>query len=595
VGAEEYGDVAADPLHPNIVYGGKLNRFDFATGDVQNVSPDPVRSGQYRWVRTMPVLFSPADPRLLYLAANMLFATVDGGTNWSTISPDLTRESYDTPASVGVFRDLDLEKGQHRGVIYTVAPSPLRKNLIWAGTDDGLIHVTHDGGAHWQNVTPADLTPWSKVSLLEASHLDSLAAYAAVNRFRLDDVRPHLYRTRDGGRTWSPIAHAIPDDEVVNAVREDPVRPGLLFAATERTVHVSFDDGDNWQSLRLNLPATAVRDIVVHDADLVIGTHGRSFWILDDIAPLRQIDTARAASESFLYRPSRATRVRWNRNPDTPPPPDEPAGQNPPDGAILDYRLGHAATSPVTLEILNGRRNVVRRFSSTDAPDSLVVGRNLPDYWIRRPRALSAAAGAHRFVLDLHEPAPAAARFEYPIAAVANDTPREPRGPWVLPGAYTIRLRVDGQSQEQPLEVRMDPRVTTARGDLVRQCELSSQLAHGIRRDSLALAEVRALRARLKTVRTQSPSDSTAVDSLDQRAAPIETGVGVQRAKPGELPPANLTRLQSDLARLYDGLQDSDAAPTTAHIATAARLQQSLLDLETQVRAVLSRPVPGAP
>ena len=595
VGAEEYGYVAADPLHPNIVYGGKLNRFDFATGDVQNVSPDPIRSGQYRWVRTMPVLFSPLDPRLLYLAANVLFTTVDGGTNWSTISPDLTRERYDTPASVGVFRDLDPEKGLHRGVIYTVAPSPLRKNLIWAGTDDGLIHVTHDGGAHWQNVTPPDLTPWSKVSLLDASHFDSLAAYAAVNRFRLDDVRPHVYRTRDGGKTWSEIVRGIPADEVVNAVREDPVRPGLLFAATERTVHVSFDDGDNWQSLRLNLPATAVRDLVVHDVDLVIGTHGRSFWILDDIAPLRQIDAARAASGAFLYQPSRATRVRWNRNTDTPLPPDEPAGQNPPDGAILDYRLARDATGPVTLEILNHSREVVRRFSSTDAPDSLIAGRNVPDYWIRRPRILPAAAGAHRFVWDLHAPAPATARFEYPIAAIANDTPREPRGPWVLPGTYTVRLQVDGQSQEQPLEVRMDPRVATPHEALVRQFELSAQLARGMRRDSLALAQVRALRARLKARRTSSPGDSTAVDSLDQHAARLETGAGAPPAKPGEPGPANLARLQSGLARLYDVLQESDAAPTTAHIATAARLQQSLLDLEGQVRTLLDRPVPGAP
>jgi photosystem II stability/assembly factor-like uncharacterized protein len=259
VGAEEYGYVAADPLHPGVVFGGKLSRYDWRTGDVQNVTPDPLRVGDYRWIRTMPVLFSPADPRVLYTAANVVFKTTDGGQHWTAISPDLTRASYALPGNVGVFASLDAEHGSHRGVVYSLAPSAKRVHLLWAGSDDGLIHVTHDGGAHWGDVTPPDLTPWSKVAMLEASHFDTLEAYAAINRFRLDDLRPHVYRTRDAGRTWSEIVSGLPEGEVVNTVRDDPACRGLLFAGTERSVYVSFDDGDHWQTLRLNLPGTSVR------------------------------------------------------------------------------------------------------------------------------------------------------------------------------------------------------------------------------------------------------------------------------------------------------------------------------------------------
>ncbi|HEV2104430.1 MAG TPA: glycoside hydrolase, partial [Candidatus Eisenbacteria bacterium] len=427
VGAEEYGYVAPDPLHPNLVFGGKLERWDWNTHEVRNVSPEPVRAGRYRWVRTMPVLFSPVDPHVLYLAANVLFASADGGQSWRTLSPDLTRAAYPVPPSLGAFTPLDPEHGRHRGVIYTIAPSFTRANLIWVGTDDGLIHVTHDGGATWRNVTPAALTAWSKVSLMEASHFDTLEAYAAVNRLRLDDLRPHVHRTRDGGRTWTEIVAGLPADAVVNAVREDPVTRGLLYAGTERGVCVSFDDGEHWQSLQLDLPVSAVRDLVVHDDDLVVGTHGRGFWILDDVTPLRQIAAA-AAANAYLYRPETAVRVRGNTNTDTPLPPDEPVGENPPDGAILDFHLAHAARGPVTLEVLDAAGALVRRYSSADPPDSVQRDLNIPEYWIRPPQPLPAAAGTHRFVWDLRYAPPAALRHDYPIAAVFHDTPREPRG-----------------------------------------------------------------------------------------------------------------------------------------------------------------------
>ncbi|HEY0783040.1 MAG TPA: glycoside hydrolase, partial [Thermoanaerobaculia bacterium] len=288
VGAEEYGYVAPDPLHPNLIFGGKVQRFDWTTGDVQDVSPEPVRSGKVRYVRTLPLVFSPADPHTLYFGASVLFKTTDGGNSWQTVSPDLTREKPEVPAVLGTFAKLDPQHGDHRGVIYTVAPSPKDVNLIWAGTDDGLIHLTRDGGGHWQNVTPKELTSWSKVSMLEASHFDAGAAYAAINRFRLDDLAPHAYRTHDHGATWTEIVRGIPRGCVVNAVREDPVRRGLLYAATERGVFASWNDGDDWQPLQRNLPTTAVRDLVVHGDDLVVGTHGRGFWILDDVAALRE-------------------------------------------------------------------------------------------------------------------------------------------------------------------------------------------------------------------------------------------------------------------------------------------------------------------
>ncbi len=563
VGAEEYGYVAPDPLRPNLVYGGKLSRFDWTTGDVQDVTPEPVRAGpasQYRFVRTMPLLFSPLDPRILYFAGNVVFKTLNGGHSWQVISPDLTRASYDVPANLGAFTGLDPEHGQHRGVVYTIAPSFQRINLLWAGTDDGLIHVTHDGGRSWKNVTPPALTPWSKVSLMEASHSDTLEAYAAVNRFRLDDLRPHIFRTKDGGRTWAEVVAGIPPNEVVNAVREDPVRRGLLFAGSERAVYVSFDDGDHWQSLRLEMPATAIRDLVIHDSDLVVGTHGRSFWILDDITPLRQLDARTTGAAAVLFRPAGAVRVRWNRNPDTPLPPDEPAGKNPPDGALLDYYLKFAATGPVTLTVLDRRGRVVRQYSSADQPAPPESTVNIPTWWIRPPQVLSAAAGMHRFVWDLHYPPPASLSHEYPISATYRDTPREPRGPWVLPGTYTVRLAVDGKVYTQPLTVRMDPRVRTPAGGLAQQFALAQRLVSALRQDSVALGEVRAR----KSAGGGPGAPAAVLDSLD-------TG---------------LARLNGQLARAYGVIEGSDETPTTQAAAAVGRLELDLAALLARWRRV---------
>jgi photosystem II stability/assembly factor-like uncharacterized protein len=596
VGAEEYGYVAPDPLHPNLIYGGKISRFDWATGQVRDVSPEPVRAGKLRYVRTLPVIFSPVDPHVLYFGTNVLFKTVDGGDHWQTISPDLTRETYEEPPNVGIFSANETEKGKRRGVIYTVGPSFKSVNLIWAGTDDGLIQLTRDGGKHWRNVTPPALTPWSKVSLLEASHFDLGTAYAAINRFRLDDIAPHLLRTHDFGASWKEITHGLPAGNVVNAVREDPVRRGLLYAATERGVYVSWNDGEDWQSLRGNLPPTAVRDIVVHGDDLVVGTHGRAFWILDDIASLRQLEPEAVAADAHLFRPPAAYRLRRDLNTDTPLPPEEPAGQNPPDGAILDYYLktgptetaaaaadaANAAETPasaaVTLEILDSRGQLVRRYASTDAPEPVDAKElAVPTYWVRPARVLPASAGTHRFVWDLRYPAPTALERDYPISAIYRDTPREPRGPFVLPGTYQVRLTAGGKTYTQPLTVRMDPRVKATPETLARQLTLAREIAAKLERDSAAVQQAKALRKALQAASASASAASAlgeAVQALDGRLAALLEG-----SRRGE---DSLTGLNGALSHLYEIVEGADQPPTS-------QVQKSALDLERQLGVLLGR------
>jgi photosystem II stability/assembly factor-like uncharacterized protein len=591
VGVEEYGYVAPDPLDPNIVYGGKVTRFDRRTGQTQDVGPAPA-SGKYRFLRTAPLLFSPVDPHVLYLGGSVLFKTANGGRSWDVISPDLSREKPEVPDSIGVYRTPEMARQPRRGVIYTVAPSYRDADTIWAGTDDGLIHVTRDGGKSWKDVTPPGLTAWSKVSLLDAGRFDADTAYAAINRIRLDDQRPHIYRTHDGGKTWQEIVRGLPEGPV-NVVREDPERRGLLFAGTERAVSVSFNDGDDWQPLRLNMPATSIRDLVIHGDDVVVGTHGRSFWILDDITPLRQLDARVAAADVHLFRPQTAYRVRNNLNPDTPLPPDEPAGQNPPDGAIIDYHLKEASAGPVTLQIFDDKGRLVRRFSSTDKPEPVNEKElDIPAYWIRPQQVLSAAAGSHRFVWDLHYPPPPGPR-RYPIAAVYRDTPSEPLGPWVLPGRYTVRLTVAGKGQEQPLTVKMDPRVKTSAEGLMQQFELSQSCAEGIGQVYQALEQVRKLREQVQDRRDRAGKGplADALAELDDKLHVLEGGErrrGRRLAGPGE---PTLTRLAGELDRLLDVLQGADVAPTTQAVAAAEETQKALRELLDRWREVTDRDV----
>jgi photosystem II stability/assembly factor-like uncharacterized protein len=515
VGVEEYGYVAPDPLHPNLIYGGKVTRFDRTTGQVQQVGP-VLRPGQYRFVRTMPLLFSTVDPHVLFLGSNVLFKTVNGGRGWDSISPDLTREKYDIPASVGVYTEEARKQATRRGVIYTIAPSHKDVNVIWAGTDDGLIHVTRNGGKTWNNITPKELTPWSKVSMLDASPFDDVTAYAAINRIRLDDLKPHIYRTHDGGKSWAEIVTGLPDAPV-NTVREDPVRKGLLYAGTELAVYVSFDDGDHWQPIQRNMPPISIRDLTIHENDLVAGTHGRGFWILDDIAPLRQFNAETAAVDAHLFRPSPAMRVRWNNGTDTPLPPEEPAGQNPPDGAILYYNLKSAASGPVTLEIFDSSMKLVRRYASDDKPDPIDPSLNVPTYWIRPTEILSPTAGLHRFVWDLCYPPPEGVDHEYPISAIVHDTPRYPLGALVMPGEYSVKLTVEGKSYLQPLTVKMDPRVKTSLAGLRQQFDLAQRIIGLMHTAPKLKTELGALLAAVEGADVApTPAMVQAVDSIER-------------------------------------------------------------------------------
>ncbi len=566
VGAEEYGYVAADPLDPNIIYGGKISRYDKRTGQSQNIAPEAVRSGKYRFLRTAPVLFSPVDSKTLFYAGNVLFKTRDGGNSWQIISPDLSRESWDVPQSVGIFSTPDLKTMPRRGVIYTVAPSYKDVNTIWCGTDDGLIHVTRDGGKTWNNVTPSSITSWSKISIIDAGHFDVNAAYAAVNRIRLDDMLPHIYKTHDGGKTWKEIVNGLPDDPI-NVVREDPKQKGLLFAGSERAVYVSFDDGEHWQSLRLNMPATSIRDLVVKDDDLVIGTHGRSFWILDDIESLRQI-SQRKLQSTVLFKPASAYRVRWNMNTDTPLPPEEPSGQNPPDGAMIDYYLSDNANN-VVLEVVDARGNKVAVYSNRDTFYKIPPV-NIPLYWIRPQQILSAQKGAHRFVWDLHyqqlNVAPS-----YPIAAVYQNTAPNSTAPWVMPGNYTVKLTVDEKTFSQELAVKMDPRVKTSVKDLQAQHDFSHQ-AYSNRKQVLQIIDQ-------ISILKEKAKDQAIIDSLNK----LQNGIrGSQEA--------SFTQLNGTFASLHDLLQNSDMPPTKQMMASMKEANinfQRLLQKWTEMKRKL--------
>ena len=541
VGVEEYGYAVPDPRNPDIVYGGKITRYDRRTAQNQNISP--VAGGRggpapapgtpaYRTVRTLPVVFSPVDQRTLYFGNNYLWKTVDGGVTWTRLGDDPTRKTYELPSTIGKYSDPSL--AIQRGVIYSIAPSYLDVNRIWIGTDDGVIKTTTDGGVTWKDVTPPALKPWMKVFNMDAGRFDTRTAYAAVNTLRLDDMRPHLWRTHDGGATWTEINTGLDDGGPTSSIREDAKRKGLLFAASERRVYVSFDDGDHWQSLQLNMAPSSVRDIIVKDDDLVAATHGRGFWILDDVTPLRQIDTTTLSTDAVLFKPQTAYRVRWNTNTDTPLPPDEPGAPNPPEGAIIDYYLKDAASGPVTLEVLDSQQRIVRRYASTDPvvrPDA--ARGNLPTYWFRPPRVLSTQAGMHRFTWDVHYQPLAGGgggrgAGALPIAAVPYNTVPAPTAPWVRPGAYTVRLTVDGRSYTQPITVKQDPRVKTPAVTMERVYSLTESAYMGAVEAQQAAQQAQAVNPAISSELTASASGLTAVMNSLQSADAAPTALQVK-------------------------------------------------------------------
>jgi photosystem II stability/assembly factor-like uncharacterized protein len=588
-GIFEYGYIAVDPLDSNILYGDWLTRTKQDISEYAKVTPEPIRRGEYRYARTLPVVFSPLEPHTLYFAANVLFKTTDAGNRWQVISPDLTRESYEIPASLGVFAASDPEKGKHRGVIYAVAPSFKEANTIWAGTDDGLIHITRDGGKNWQNVTPPQLKPWSKVSIIEASHFEAGTAYAAINSFRLDDLRAHIYRTRDFGKSWTEITQGIPVGAASNVVREDPVRKGLLYAGTEGSVYFSLNDGDDWQSLQLNMPHTSMRELAIHGDDVIVATHGRSFWILDDVTPLRQMKAEIGKEFISLLAPQEAIRFRRNRNPDTPLPPEFPGGKNPPDGAIIDYYMTAWPSKPVTLEILDEQQHLVRRYSSADKPESmekLAAEHPIPMYWVRPAQILSVSPGMHRFVWDLHYAPPDSLGHEFPISAIVHDTPKYALGARALPGIYTVRLNVDGRISTQPLAVKMDPRINTSIADLRKQFEMESGSVEGMNESFESLAQVQSVRAQLKerAAKVGKGLLADAIAAVDKQAAELE---GAAQSNffglaPGAKQPENFSTLNQHFGTILAVADSADAAPTTQATAVFKELENALEKLNAR-------------
>ncbi len=548
VGGGESGYIVPDPTNPDIVYGGDtdgiLHKWNAITTQAETISPallvpfgENIAQEKYRFTWTSPIVFSPQNPHLLYYGSQYLLETTDGGSSWHKGSPDLTVR----PGTEGQ---------PQRGVIYTIAPSGLKAGEIWVGTDNGLVQLTLDGGKTWKNVTPEGLTAWSKISLIEASHFDPATAFAAVDRHRLGDIHPYIYVTHNYGASWTEIADGIAPDTYVHAVREDPVRRGLLFAGTETGIYVSFDDGAHWQSLQLNLPTAAVRDMAIEQGDLVAATHGRGFWVLDDISPLRQLTAKVEASSAYLFKPRLTYRFRRSTNTDTPLPPEEPQGQNPPSGSIIYYWLKSAPTGPVTLEVLDSSGKVVRRYSSAEPPAPPDMNDYaVAPYWAKRPQALSAQPGMHRFVWDLHYARPRAVEHDFPIAAIPHETPLGPRGPLAVPGRYTIRLTVDGASHSQSFDLRMDPNVKVSQAGLEAQLALGLKITSAMDRSFEALDGVKALQKSLQAARNQANQGASA-KTLLAKLAKLAEGNG------------SLENVNSQLGTLLDAVEGSDVAPT---------------------------------
>ncbi len=616
VNIQEYGEAAPDPKNPDLVYGSartNVSLYNRRTGQTKSVGPNltaPGPNGEVfnRNVRTMPLEWSPVDPHVLFYASNAVWKTLDGGLHWTRISGDLARQTWAVPANAGKYADSVTP--DPRGTITALSPSSKDVNIIWAGTDDGNIQVTVDGGARWTNVTPPRIKPWTRIFNIEAGHFDTLTAYAAANTMRIDDFNPHFWRTHDGGKTWTEINRGIAPGWPANSIREDPKQKGLLYAATDTQVWVSYDDGDSWESLRLDMPAVSVRDLELKDdsaclcSDLIAGTHGRGYWILDDVTPLRKaaaIRAAAAAGDAYLVPPAPAVRVRFGMNDPTPWPPELPAGENPPPGAVLDYFLASDTASPVTLDVLDSAGKTVRSYSSEDpvrtpdpatdpeayikvcqetptAPDC-----NLPMYWPAPQMNISTRAGMHRFSWDM--------KYE-PIgggggrggAAVPRRTYPSANAPWAPPGAYSVRLTVAGKSYTQPLTLHLDPRVKTPAPALTQLMALTREMYNGA---IAAHAEAERARALVTALDAAGPDAAALKAEVTALAPPVAAGGGGRGGFGGRgggrgNTPATLDSASAAMMAAAMAMQQADVAPTARDVAACA-------DARRQSTAVMAR------
>ena len=556
----ESDNIAPDPVDPQIIYGGRVERLDLHTDQTRNIDPTLAYPDRYRRTWTLPLVFGPRD-HALYFANQRIFRTADGGVHWRAISPDLTRENPAVPPNLDAATAADREfAGKRRGVVYAIAPSPIDARVIWAGTDDGLVWRTADGGMHWQDVTPKDIAPWSKVGIVEASHFDAGTAYVAIDRHRLDDFAPYIYRTRDAGKTWTLLANGLAKGgtlNAVNVVREDPVRRGLLFAGTERSVFVSFDDGATWQALNNSLPPTSVRDINVHDDDLIVATHGRGFYILDDIVPLRAL-VIDVGSGARLFPMSATVRFRPSAFTGTPMPKDEPMAATRPNGAVIDYVVPAHVRGPVQLEIRDASGAMIRHYASADRAPPLVPSKlKIAPEWVERPVPLRASSGQHRFVWDL--------RYEASAELSAGEE-QETKGVWATPGQYTVVLSIDGQSFRQTLDVKPDPRVKASPADYAREFALAKAVEKSRIDVHKALNQAKNLHAKLAKSETGTRGNRrAALLSLDRQLVRV---AGMVPDEPRWAAPepehawGTLNDISGDMDRLADAVDGADGAPS---------------------------------
>jgi photosystem II stability/assembly factor-like uncharacterized protein len=596
VGGGESGYVAVDPRDSNIIYAGSyfgsITRLDRRTHQAQSIQqwpddPDGHNASEqkYRFTWTSPIVFSPHDPNVLYQSAQVLFRSTDGGQTWTTISPDLTRNDITKQQDSGGPITKDQASVEFYDVIFSVAESPKQAGVIWAGTDDGLVQLTRDGGKSWANVTPKEMPEWGMVSLIEASPFAAGTAYVAVDAHKLDNFHPYVFKTSDFGKTWTKLTNGLPDNSYVHAVREDPKRKGLLYAGTETGIWVSFDDGGHWQVLQLNLPTTPVHDLILHGDDLVVATHGRSFWMLDDVGPLRQMTAAIAGEDAHLFAPSTVIRTRMghaNRR-------RYAIGENPPNGAVLSYYLKDAPKEPAKLELLDAQGRAIRTFSSAEKKKE-----DAPEEWERDEEAehIPVVAGFNRFAWDL--------RYEAPvkIPAAIYDEGR-PTGPLVLPGAYQARLTVAGKSYTAPLEVTLDPRVKTSAGDLRKQFDL--MLVMRDRQDEMnkAILAIRDLRTQLQAIekrlgrREDAKGLVGASGDLRKKIGAIEGELIQVNSKASEDELNYPTKLNSKLGYLQDAVDSADAAPTAAEAAVFTEFDKQLEMQLVRWREILAKDLPA--